>query len=444
MLARDSEKNDKRTIFGWCMYDWANSAYVTTVVAGLLQSYFARVIVGAEGIQVGDSTISATSLWAYMIAFAAFLSFLFAPVLGAISDFSSAKKKFLLSFAYTGSLFTILLYFCQSGDVWQTVIIFIITQVGYVSANVFYDAFLPQIASEDKLDKVSARGFSFGYVGGGLQFAIALGLVAGYKVIGIEQALAARIGISMAGLWWAGFTLFTLKLLKEGGHPEEMPEKHRSKPLILAYIAIGVERTLKTAKKVRRFKHLLLFLVAFMVYNDGIQTVISMASIYGTEELKLSVTVLMVTLLVIQIIAAVGAPLFGWLGDKIGTKRAVMLSLVLWSGVVTYAYFLHSATEFFVLGVIVGVVLGGSQALSRSLYGSMVPEEASAEFYGFYSVFAKFSAIWGPVAFGVIRQVTGTARLSIISLILFFIVGLILLSLVNEEKARQAKFMGAF
>ena len=169
-----------------------------------------------------------------------------------------------------------------------------------------------------------------------------------------------------------------------------------------------------------------------------------MATIYGTETLGLSTTVLMTTLLAIQIIAAGGALLFSQIANKIGTKRAVMLSLVLWSGIVTYAYFLHTATEYFIMGVFVGIVLGGSQALSRSFYGSMVPEEASAEFYGFYSVFSKFSAIWGPLAFAVIRQVTGTARLSIISLMAFFIVGLVLLSRVDEEKARKAKLSGAF
>jgi UMF1 family MFS transporter len=181
-----------------------------------------------------------------------------------------------------------------------------------------------------------------------------------------------------------------------------------------------------------------------MIYNDGIQTVISMATIYGTEELKFSTTVLMVTLLIIQIIGSGGALLFGKLADKIGTKRAVMLSLVLWSCVVTYAYFLQTTTEFFILGAIVGIVLGGSQALSRSLYGSMIPEQASAEFYGFYSVFSKFSAIWGPLAFSVIRQITGTARLSIISLMIFFIVGLILLWFVDVEKAQAAKRSAVF
>ncbi len=437
-------KNDKRTIFGWCMYDWANSAYSTTVAAALLPNYFARVIVPERGVQIGNTLLSATSLWGYMISAAALFVFLFAPILGAISDFSSAKKKFLISFAYTGSLFAILLYFCRSGDVGRTVILFIISQIGYVGANVFYDSFLPQIASEDKMDWVSSKGFSLGYIGGGLQFAIALALVAGHRAIGISQELAARIGIAMAGLWWAGFTIFTLKYLREAEAVQKIPEAYKSKPKCVAYALIGFKRTFATMRKVRRFRHLLLFLIAFMIYNDGIQTVINMATIYGTEELELSVTVLMVTLLIIQVVAAGGALLFGRLAGKIGAKRAVMLSLVLWCGVVTYAYFLRTAAEYFVLGVVVGIVLGGSQALRRSLYASMVPEEASAEFYGFYSVFNKFSAIWGPFVFALIRQITGTARLSIISLMVFFVVGLILLAFVDEEKAAKAKLAGAF
>jgi UMF1 family MFS transporter len=435
-------KNDKKTIFGWCMYDWANSAYITTVGIAILPHYFSKVIMGENGVKIGNTVFSATSLWAYMVSGAAFFVFLFAPVLGAISDFSSAKKKFLMFFAYMGSLSALLLYFCQSGDVSKTVIIFMISQIGFVGANIFYDAFLPQIASEDRLDWVSGKGFFFGYVGGGLQFAISLGLVAGHEMIGINQGLAARIAMTMAGLWWAGFSLLTVKHLREAEAVEQMPAAYRGKPKLIAYTAIGLTRIFATARKVRRFKHLLLFLVAFMIYNDGIQTVINMATIYGTEELGFSTTVLMLTLLIIQMVAAVGVLVFSKLASRIGTKRAVMLSLVLWSGVVTYAYFLQTATEFFLLGVVVGIVLGGSQALSRSFYGSMIPEESSAEFYGFYSVFNKFSSIWGPLAFGLIRQITGSARLSIISLMIFFIVGLILLCFVNEEKAREAKLSG--
>ena len=431
-------------IFGWCMYDWANSAYVTTVVAGVLPIYFATVIVGKAGVHIGNTIVSADALWGYLVSAAALFVFMFAPVLGSISDFSSSKKKFLITFAYTGSISATLLYFCQSGDVRQTAILFLIAQIGYVAANVFYDAFLPQIASEDKIDWVSSKGFSYGYIGGGLQFAITLGLVAGGGIIGVNQGLAARIGLAMAGLWWAGFTLFTLKNLKETGAVQAMPEKYQSQPKIVAYAAIGITRTIATIKKVRRFKHLLLFLIAFMIYNDGVQTVISMATIYGTEELKFPPTVLMITLLMIQIIAAGGALLFGRIAGKIGAKRALMLTLLLWSGVVTYAYFLHTVTEFFILGIVVGIVLGGSQALSRSFYGAMIPKEASAEFYGFYSVFSKFSAIWGPLVFAIIRQITGTPRLAIISLMVFFIVGLILLAFVDEEKAKEAKRSGVF
>lgn len=445
-------KNDEKTIFGWCMYDWANSAYGTTVVAALLPNYFALAVVGKAGVSIAGWTFSATALWGYMLSASALVVFLCAPVLGAIADFSAAKKKFLIGFAYTGSLFATLLYFCTAGDVWLTLLLFFGSQVCFVAANVFYDAFLPQITTPERLDAVSSRGYAFGYVGGGLQFAIALALVARHDVVGISESMAARIGIGMAGIWWAGWTLFTVKFLKES-RQEELSDGGASRPGELSYrekgegtgnaelrwhdyLKIGISRTIATAEKVGRFKHLALFLIAYLVYNDGIHTVSTMATIYGTQELNLSTTVLMVTLLAVQIIAIGGALVFSRIANLLGTKRTVMLTLLLWSGVVTYAYFTRTATEFFLLGAVVGLVLGGSQALSRSFYGAMIPEEASAEFYGFYSVFSKFSATFGPLTFGFIAQVTGNARLSIISLMVFFVVGLVLLGFVDEEKAK--------
>ena len=432
-------KNDKKTIFGWCMYDWANSAYITTAAVALLPNYFAQAVVGEAGVDLLGMNISATALWGYMLGTAAFLVFLFAPVLGAVADFSSAKKRFLTGFAYMGSLFATMLYFCGAGDVGLTIALFIGTQVCFVGANVFYDAFLPQIASEDKLDSVSAKGYAFGYVGGSIQFGIALALVAMHETVGVSITTAARIGMAMTGIWWAGWTLLTMKYLKEVKTPYELPEAYRNRPKILAYLTLGIRRTISTAKRVGRFKHLTLFLVAYMIYNDGIHTVTSMATIYGTEELGLSTTALMVTLLLVQVVAIGGALIFSRLANRIGAKRSVMFALVLWSGVVTYGYFIHTAKEFFVLGMVVGLVLGGTQALSRSFYGAMIPEQASAEFYGFYSVFSKFSSIWGPVTFSVIEQITGSARLAIISLMIFFIVGLILLGFVDETKAKVSR-----
>jgi UMF1 family MFS transporter len=380
-----------------------------------------------------------------MVGAAALLVFLAAPVLGAVADFSAAKKKFLLAFAYTGALFTLLLYFSHSGDVARTMVFFLITQVSFIGANVMYDAFLPQIASDREMDRVSAKGYAFGYIGGGVQFALALVLISKPEWFGMSAGLAARTGIAMAGLWWAGFTIVTWRGLHEPESRYQLPEQYRRWPRAAAMVAVGLERTIATTKRVRRFRHLVLFLLAFMFYNEGIQTVINMAAAYGSEELKFTPQVLMGTLLVIQFVAMGGALLFGKLiAPWLGTKRAIMAALVIWSGVVVYAYQMNSPREFFALGVIVGLVMGGSQALSRSYYGSMVPEDASAEFYGFYTVFTKFSSIWGPFAFGAIKQMTGSSRLAILSLIVFFLAGLTLLWLVNEEKAREARSAGAF
>ena len=334
-------KNDKKTIFGWCMYDWANSAYITTAAVALLPNYFAQAVVGEAGVDILGMNISATALWGYMLGTAAFLVFLFAPVLGAIADFSSAKKRFLMGFAYMGSLFATMLFFCGSGDVGLTIALFIGTQVCFVGGNVFYDAFLPQIASEDKLDAISARGYAFGYVGGSLQFGIALGLVAMHETVGVSITMAARIGMAMTGFWWAGWTLLTLKYLKEEKTPYQLPEAHRNKPKPIAYLILGISRTLSTAKRVGRFKHLTLFLIAYMIYNDGIHTVTSMATIYGTEELNLSTTALMVTLLLVQVVAIGGCLDLQSAREsyRCETLRDVRLSLMEWG---CYLWVLHS------------------------------------------------------------------------------------------------------
>lgn len=436
--------NDKKQIFGWVMYDWANSAYVTTVTAAVLPAYFAGIVVPAGGLKIAGLIFSATSLWGYMLSFSTLFVFLFAPILGAISDFSSSKKKFLMVSCYTGSLFASLLIFCGSGDIWLTMLFFSISQICFVGGNVFYDAFLPHIVSPDKLDWVSGKGYAFGYIGGGIQFALSLSLIAGHTAIGISEPLAARIAMTTAGLWWAGFSVITFIRLKETSVRKRIPQAYEKLPLWLAYATIGFKRTIATVKKVRTFRHLSLYLIAFMIFNDGIQTVISMATIYGKDELGLSTTVLMVTLLIIQIIAIFGALVFGKLGEIMTTKRALMITLVLWSFVVIYAYFMTTPTEYFILGIIVGIVMGGSQALGRSLYSSMIPVNASAEFFGFYSVFEKFSAIWGPLVFAFIRQMTGTSRLAIVSLIVFFVVGIILLNFVNVEEAKKAKLSTLF
>ena len=431
--------NDRKQIFGWAMYDWANSAYVTTVGVAVLPFYFASTVVPEGGFTIAGTLYSATTLWGFVLSASAFFVFIFAPVLGAISDFSASKKKFLMTFAYGGSLCAVLLFFSRSGDVWLTIILFFLAQIGFVAANVFYDAFLPQIASEDKLDWVSGKGYAYGYVGGGLQFALSLGLIAGHEAVGITQQLAARIAIATAAMWWAGFSIVTFLKLKEEEAAERIPAEYRRKPTWLSYGRIGFKRIVTTAKRVRRFKHLLLFLVAYMIYNDGIQTVILMATIYGKEELGFSFNVLMFTLLIIQVVAIGGALLFGKLGEKFGTKTALMVTLVLWSFIVIYAYFLKTPTEYFILGAVVGLVMPGSQSLSRSLYGSIIPVDASAEFFGFYSVFNKFSAVWGPLAFALIRHTTGSSRMAILSVIVFFIVGLVMLFFVDMEKAREAK-----
>ena len=433
---------DNKTIFGWAMYDWANSAYMTTIAVAVLPMYFASVVVPAEGLMIGNTIYAAETLWGFMISAAAFLVFLMAPTLGAIADYRSSKKQFLLFFCYLGVSASLFLSFCGKGEVYQTIFLFILSQIGFVGANVFYDAFLPQIAPAGTEDKISSKGFAYGYAGGGIQFACVLILISCHDFFGLSQSGAARIGMLSAALWWGLFTLFTAYYLRESKVSLKLPARFTSSTKGtkgINYLLLGISRVWKTIGQVKQRQHLALFLLAFLVYNEGIQTVIQMATIYGKQELHFSATTLMLTLLLVQIVAVFGALIFGWLAKRIGTKRAVMSSLVIWGMVVIYAYHIHSPTEYFILGAVVGLVLGGSQAISRSLYASMIPMDSPAEYFGFYSIVNKFSAVWGPFIFALIRHWTGSSRNAILSIIIFFILGIILLFFVNEDKAREGR-----
>jgi UMF1 family MFS transporter len=432
-------QNDRRTILGWCMYDWANSAYGTTTLVGILPILFASVIVPEDGTTIFGVTFKADALWGFAVAGSAILAFIAAPVLGAIADYTAAKKRFLLFFAYLGVLFTSLLWFSDAGDVLQTMLVFMIAQFAFVSANIFYDAYLPTLVSSDRLDATSSKGYAFGYIGGGLQFIISLVLVTWHDVFGLDQATAGKLAIVTSALWWGGFTLITAYTLPETKPLERPPEEVQQGARSVALLRVGFRRTLQTTRKIRRFKQIVLFLFAYFLYNDGIQTIFFMANIYATKELKLEASFLLLTLLAVQAVASIGAFVFGRIAIRLGAKRTVLLTLVLWTGIATYAYFMSSRWEFFALALGVGLVQGGTQALSRSLYSAIIPVETSAEFFGFYTVFSKFSAILGPLMFSLTSYFTGSLRLSILSLVVFFAIGFVLLALVDLEKARAQR-----
>ncbi|HEX9855987.1 MAG TPA: MFS transporter [Acidimicrobiia bacterium] len=432
-------KNDPRTVFGWAMYDWANSAYIT-IFGAVVAAFFTDSIVPDEGLW----GLSGETLWAAVVSVGAIVLFLWMPIIGAIADYSAAKRAFLRVFAVFGAIVTMLVPFVPDGAVLPFLFLVLLTQVGFVGANVFYDGFLPDITTDATIDRVSSRGFAFGYIGGGLYLLLAfvlLTLSGDDGATGLAEATAARIGIFGAGVWWLGFTWFALARFPETGVPEQLPAEYGGTARWRAYASIGFRRTISTGKKLRRFPQILLFVLAFLFYNDGTQTVIAISGAYAEDTLGLELTQIATAFLIVQFIAFFGALGFGVLAGRIGAKRAIIVSLVIWVGLAIGAYFLPEgeALPFYGLAAVVGFVLGGVQALSRSLYGSMIPEEASAEFYGFFSVFSKFSAIWGPLVFAIVSAVTDSGRPAIVSIVVFFIVGMVLLGRVDVDEARASR-----
>lgn len=414
---------NKKAIRSWIMYDWANSAFATTIMVAVLPIFYTDV--AAKSLE----KTKATSYWGYTTSIAMLIVAILVPILGAISDHSKSKKRFLQFFAFMGIIATCLLIFVNTGDYLLCSILFILGNIGFSGANVFYDSFLPEIANNDEIDSVSTKGYAMGYLGGGLLLIVNLIMIKLPHIFFLPNELwGTRAAFLSVGVWWSVFSIPLLKNLKEKGKPQSRNNK--------SYIAIGFSRILSTFKEIKKYKELFKFLIAFLLYNDGIGTVMRMATVYG-REIGIGQTDLIGALLLTQFVGIPFSFLFGYIASKIGTKKSIYISLTIYIIIVTWGFFLDTARDFWILAFLVGTVQGGSQALSRSLYGSMVPKNKSAEFFGFLGISSKFAAIFGPFIFGLVAQLTGSSRYGIVSLIIFFVVGLLLLSRVNEEEGRN-------
>lgn len=439
--------NDKREIFGWAMYDWANSAFSTTIGTVFLGPYLASLAAKAASLSPDKLArffgipVAADSFFPYCISFSVLMQVFFLPILGAIADYSHRRKQMMQIFATIGAAATILMFFVTTPLWWLGGVLFIVANLAFGASIVFYNSYLPDIASEDQRDRVSSYGWAMGYLGDGLLLLLNLVLYLFSDKIGIPKDLAVRINLASAGIWWLTFAFFTWARLHPRHAAKQLPKGE-------TYTRVGFKQLWGTIKEMRNFPETLKFLLAYFLYNDGIQTVIAIASTFAVAPLirggvGLSQQTLIVAILMIQFMAFAGALLWGKLANWFGAKRSIILSLVIWAGVTIYAYFgmkgsdTSRMVEFFILGACIAIVLGGSQAISRSLYAQIIPAGKQAEYYSFYEVSDKGTSWFGPLLFGLVNQLTGSLRPAILSLIFFFIVGLCILPFVNVKKAMQ-------
>ena len=432
---------EKRVVWGWAIYDWANSAFATTVMAGFFPIFFKQY--WSHGADVNLSTAQL----GFGNAIGGLLVALMAPVLGAIADRGGARKKFLIGFAYLGVLATAGLFLVAKGQWTQAIFVYIMGVIGFSGANIFYDALLPGLVGEDRIDRVSSLGFALGYLGGGLLFLINVLMTLKPAMFGIPDAgTAVRLSFLSVALWWGGFTLITIGWVPE---PECGDSRQRG-----SAIRAGLGQLGETFRKARHLKTVSLFLVAYWFYIDGVDTIIRMAVDYGMS-LGFAANDLIVALLIVQFVGFPAALAFGWLGQHWGVRRAIYLAICVYMAVTLWGTMMRDRHEFYVLAVVIGLVQGGIQALSRSYYARLIPKDKAAEFFGFYNMLGKFATIMGPALMGTVGlaarrlmmpvaataeqvQAVGqmAARWSLGSVIVLFLVGILLFSRVDEARGR--------
>ena len=417
----------------WYLYDWANSAFSTTVISLFIGPYLTSVAEsGADAsgmISLWGLEMRPGSLYPYAVSFSVFAQVFLLPIVGGIADRIKSRNSLLAVFAYIGSISTMFLYFVKDGRYALGAFLLIVANISFGAALVVANSYLQDLAAPDKRDTVSSRGWAFGYAGGGLLLLLNLVLYAGYESFGVTQGEAVRISLMSAGVWWAIFTIITVRGLRTLNRPVGAVGSQA--------LTVGFKELKVTLKDVRKYPETLKFLIAYLFYNDGIQTVIAISGTYAILELKLTEISLVFAILIVQITALIGALLLGRLSNSIGAKKVILLTLVIWTVMVIITYALPAGQQnpYLVIAAGIGFVLGGSQALSRSLYSQVIPRSREAQYFSFYEISERGTSWLGTFAFGVAFGLTGSYRQSVLLIIAFFIVGGLLLLRVNIRQA---------
>jgi UMF1 family MFS transporter len=418
----------------WAMYDWANSGMISVITTAIFPIYY--VTVAGAGVPAAEAGVR------YSIATTVGLSIIavLAPILGTLADYVAIKKRMLATFMGIGVTATALMFLIQRGDLMLASILFILANIGVNGSFVFYESLLPHVAREDELDRVSTAAYAMGYIGGGLLLALNLawilkpglfGLPSGEGLTSAQATLPTRLAFLSVAVWWVLFSIPLFRRVPEPPVTRESDERPGQNPVRVAFQRLG-----ETFRALRGYKQAFLMLLAFLIYNDGIGTIIRMATIFGTE-LGIGRGMLIGTIMIVQFVGIPFAFLFGTVAGRIGAKRSIFIGLAAYVGISIYGYFITTATQFLILALFVGMVQGGTQALSRSLFASMIPRHRSGEFFGFFGVFEKFAGIFGPLIFGLVLSWAGSSRTAILAIASFFLIGGYLLSRVDVEEGQR-------
>ena len=403
----------------WALYDWANSAYSILITTAIFPLYFK-----AAATDAGLAGTTSTAYWGYANSIATLLISLFAPILGSIADFKGLKKRLFTFFFALGIVFTLLLAVVPSNQWLFLLICYMLTVIGFGGTNIFYDAFLVDVTTEERMNQVSSRGYAMGYIGSTIPFLISIALIilSQQHIIPLSVTVASQAAFAITALWWGLFTIPMLKNVKQVYYKDPVPNP----------ISNGFKQLFVTFKKIKLYRPLFLFLIAYFFYIDGVNTIITMSTAYGSD-LGITSTNLLIILFATQVVAAPFAILYGKLADKFKGKTMLLVGIFVYIIICTYAYFLKTTIDFWILAMLVASSQGGIQALSRSYFAKLVPKENANEFFGFYSIFYKFAAILGPFLVGFTAQITGNTNSGVFSLILLFIIGGVILLRVPES-----------